>query len=397
MDLHVLVILHGIGVGDFLGLALNRMWGDREIINIASKKFTDGELELAERSLQQALEIRPGYPAAHFHLAHLATHTSTSQEVAALEAARDIASGDKAIIDLEFALGKTLARLNQHEQAFPHFLKAHERLDKVQPFDLDAALARMIPAEGKVLSTSSEETPRRIFILGMPRSGTSLVEQILAAHPAVHGAGELNELNIIVQELQGDSPHARALHLKPDALSVQRLDRRAAAHLRTLSRFDRTAERVTDKMPTNFFHLGLIHQLFPGAKIIHCMRDPLDTCLSCYFQNFSRSQYFSFDLSHLGPFYKNYARLMEHWHSVITLPMIEVQYEDMIADQESGSRRIIEFCGLEWDEQCMDFHNTGRYVATASYDQVRRPIYKSSVSRWKNYEEYIGPLIDALT
>ena len=154
--------------------------------------------------------------------------------------------------------------------------------------------------------------------------------------------------------------------------------------------------RVVDKMPGNFMHLGYIELLFPDARIIHCKRNPLDTCLSNYFQNFSRSLQYSFNLAHLGVFYRNYVRMMEHWRGIITIPMIEVQYEDMIADQECGSRRIVEFCGLEWDEDCLDFHKSGRYVATASYDQVRRPIYKSSVSRWKNYEEYIGSLIDAL-
>ena len=179
-------------------------------------------------------------------------------------------------------------------------------------------------------------------------------------------------------------------------MTQQKIDRAAKEYLDKLADLSPDALRVVDKMPGNFMLLGYIELLFPDARIIYCKRDPLDNCLSNYFQNFSRTQNFSYNLTHLGVFYKNHVRLMEHWRSIITLPMIEVQYEDMITDQESNSRRIIEFCGLEWDEQCMDFHTSERYVATASYDQVRKPIYKSSVSRWKNYDEFIGPLRKAL-
>ncbi|MFQ5643505.1 MAG: sulfotransferase, partial [Thiogranum sp.] len=154
--------------------------------------------------------------------------------------------------------------------------------------------------------------------------------------------------------------------------------------------------RVVDKMPGNFMHLGFIELLFPGARIIHSMRDPLDTCLSCYFQDFSRSHPYSYDFAHLGAFYKSYEKTMQHWRKVLQIPMLEVQYEDLITNQETASRRIVDFCGLEWDDQCYNFHETQRYVATASYDQVRRPIYTSSISRWKNYSEFLAPLREAL-
>ncbi|MEE8428711.1 MAG: sulfotransferase, partial [Gammaproteobacteria bacterium] len=156
------------------------------------------------------------------------------------------------------------------------------------------------------------------------------------------------------------------------------------------------AVRVIDKMPGNFMHLGLIELLFPDARVIHCQRDSLDTCLSCYFQDFSRSHPYSYQLSNLGVFYKGYRRVMRHWKGLLTIPMMEVQYEDLVANQESVSRQLVDFCGLEWHEGCLQFHNTERFVGTASYDQVRQPMYNRSVGRWKNYEHHLGPLREAL-
>ena len=159
------------------------------------------------------------------------------------------------------------------------------------------------------------------------------------------------------------------------------------------------ADFVTDKMPQNFLFLGLIALLFPGAKIIHSLRDPLDTCLSCYFQNFRflhGGMGFSKDLATLGSYYKQYQRLMAHWRATLDIAMLEVQYEDLVADQETITHQILEFCGLQWDEQCLKFYDTGRAVTTASYNQVRQPMYRKSVQRWKHYEQYLEPLKQAL-
>jgi hypothetical protein len=154
---------------------------------------------------------------------------------------------------------------------------------------------------------------------------------------------------------------------------------------------------VTDKLPENFIYLGLIATLFPSAKIVHCRRNPLDTCASCYTQNFANPSYsFTLDLGDLGFFYREYERLMAHWRRVLPKPMFEVQYEELIADQEAVSRRLIAFCGLDWDERCLSFHANPRAVQTASMFQVRKPIYATSVGRWKRYEKHLGPLIEAL-
>jgi len=303
--------------------------------------------------------------------------------------------------NLHFALGKLYDTNKQYQKAFEHYRKGNDlkyaRFDPVQhTAGINAIISTHTAAMMSGMPRASIRSDRPVFVVGMPRSGTTLVEQILSSHPDVFGAGELPYLT---QQTGSLHPEPTSMdgypHFVPQ-LTQQQIDNTAKEYLDQLADLSPDAARVIDKMPGNFALLGYIELLFPDARIIHCKRDPLDTCLSNYFQNFSRSQHFSFNLSHLGAFYTNYLRLMEHWRSIITLPMIEVQYEDMIADQEAGSRRIVDFCGLDWDEQCMDFHKSERYVATASYDQVRRPIYVSSVSRWKNYEKYIGPLIDAL-
>jgi hypothetical protein len=235
-----------------------------------------------------------------------------------------------------------------------------------------------------------------VFIVGMVRSGTSLVEQILSSHPDVHGAGELPDIIQITNGLQdflgASAPYPECLSL----LKQEHLDALAQHYLEHLKQISPDARRVVDKMPGNFMHLGLIEMLFPEARVIHCMRDPVDTCLSAYFQDFSRSHPYAYDLSNLGAFYRAYLKVMAHWRKILRLPLFELQYEDLIANQEQVSRALIEFCGLEWDDRCLQFHETQRFVGTASYDQVNRPLYKQSVARWKRYERHLGPLLAAL-
>ncbi len=181
-----------------------------------------------------------------------------------------------------------------------------------------------------------------------------------------------------------------------EGLNQKVVDRLAKKYLDGLKKLSPEAQRVTDKMPQNFQHLGLIALLFPGARVIHCTRDPRDTCLSIYFQHFFENISFAKDLGHLGSYYRQYERLMRHWQRVLDLPILEVPYESLVEDPEKWSRRLIEFIGLPWDERCLDFYKIRRTVATSSYDQVRRPIYKSSVGRWRHYKDYLSPLYDAL-
>ena len=156
------------------------------------------------------------------------------------------------------------------------------------------------------------------------------------------------------------------------------------------------APRVTDKLPGNIYHLGLIDLLFPGARVIHVVRDPLDTCLSCYFQNFVSGHFYAYDLTHVGAYYQNYLHMMQHWRAVIRLPMFELRYEELVADQDGVTRKLIDFCGLEWSPDCLRFAETRRNVATASYQQVRQSMYTRSVGRWHHYERFLGPLRAAI-
>jgi tetratricopeptide (TPR) repeat protein len=245
-----------------------------------------------------------------------------------------------------------------------------------------------------------------IFIVGMMRSGTTLAEQILASHPRVHGAGELDDLGNLTRTLPrrlGTREDAQASGTAEDGYPecLARLDAvtaRAVAneYLQKLQQLGGTATRVVDKMPMNFFQLGLIATLFPGARVIHCRRDPVDVCLSCYFQNFAHPHLFTLDLRHLGHYYREYERLMNHWTRVLPLPILDLHYEELTADQEGASRRLLAFCGLEWDDRCLRFHHTQRVVQTSSILQVRQPMYRSSVGRWKRYEAHLQPLLEAL-
>ena len=244
-------------------------------------------------------------------------------------------------------------------------------------------------------ATHGSELP--VFIVGVPRSGTTLIEQILCSHPAVHGAGELNWLFAIC-ELAALRHPTRSGNFCDciDALSVKDADELAEQYLQPLQSFNPKASRIINKMPGNFVHLGLIQLLFPLGRVIHCQRDPLDTCISCYMTDFATGQDFSFSLPSLGHFYRQYLRMMEHWREVLDLPILQVQYEDLVNDLEGQTRRMLEFLGLPWDENCLRFHENRRFIATASNQQVRNPIYKRSIGRWRNYERHLGPLREAL-
>ena len=240
------------------------------------------------------------------------------------------------------------------------------------------------------------ESGQPVFIIGLPRSGTSLVEQILASHPEVHGAGELTDIGRLAQSLR---VRVRSDKRFPDsALDIEQAQVAPLAqiYLDRLHGLAPDAVRITDKMPSNFLYLGFIALLYPGARVIHCRRDPRDVGLSCYFQNFSHRPAFAYDLGDIGFYNREYERLMAHWRTVAPVSIHDIDYETLIAEQERESRRLVEFCGLAWDDACLAFHKSGRAVRTASSWQVRQPIYRNSARRWRNYEPHLAPLIDAL-
>ncbi len=304
-----------------------------------------------------------------------------------------------------FMLGKLYDEMGEYSKAFENIQRANSLISKQlnvmeRSWSFDPLIAAFVPERVHRRPRASNRSKLPVFIVGMPRSGTSLVEQILASHPLVYGAGELRDISDIATRLQAELGSSRPYPLYMDDLTRRNIDPIAQGYLDRLGRFARHAVRVTDKMPHNFMYLGLIDTLLPGARVIHCMRDPIDTCLSIYFQSFTDHfnalNLYVHDLRDLGIFYRQYQRLMAHWRTILRIPMLEVKYEELVENQEAVSRRLVEFCELPWDERCLRFHETNRIVRTASYDQVRRPMYKSSIKRWKHYEQFLGPLITTL-
>lgn len=341
----------------------------------------------------------------HVALAYgaLARHMDKREDAIAVleDCLLDSAISNNLQIKAHFLLGKLYDELKDYERAVTHYSQANKLSN--YKFDSEAnhkffdEVIGVFSREGVVRRPRASNRSRLpVFIVGMPRSGTSLVEQILASHPQVHGAGELRDIGQIAGSLPEIIGSPVPCPMCVEGLNRKTLDLVAQRHLNRLGKFAREATRVTDKMPHNFLNLGLIDMLFPEARIIHCQREPLDTCLSIYFNHFNPNHAYAADLAHLGIYYREYLRIMDHWKSVLRVPILEVRYEDMVADQEGMSRKMLEFIGLEWDERCLRFYESERKTKTISYDQVRRPIYKKSVARWMRYDPYIEPLKTAL-
>ncbi|MBL8763432.1 MAG: sulfotransferase [Phycisphaerae bacterium] len=300
---------------------------------------------------------------------------------------------------LLFSLGALLEEDGNHDEAFAAYSAANDLYPKT--FDArahvrlaDDLIGTFTPARVASLSNAGSPSDRPVFILGMMRSGTSLVEQMLAAHPRVTALGELDDINTLAhalpQRLRTPARYpSAAAGLTPDLVGVL-----AAEHLRALeSRADPArADRITDKMPANYLHVGLIACLFPRATIIHCTRDPMDTCFSCYATQFSAAHPYTNSLALMAIAYRQYVRLMEHWRTILGVRMLDVSYEKLVADPEAGARAVVEFCGLPWDPVCLRFHESRRVVTTASIDQVRRPVYDSSIGRAARFERHLGAL-----
>lgn len=305
---------------------------------------------------------------------------------------------------LIYALAKLYDRLQQFDKAFETVSEANKlkQAEAGTPVIADQAgrLIRIWTSEFNArlpVSNAKAGSIEPIFIVGMPRSGTSLTEQILASHPEVYGAGELTMIDDIRGKYFGiagtNSGYPDCLQTATD--SVMNESRKEC--LGQLSSLAGSGYRmVTDKMPENFWNLGLIRLIFPAAKIIHCIRNPLDTCISCYFTDFRDGHEYSCDLSSLGVYYRQYQKVMRHWKYALRIPLFEVRYEDLVDNAEETSRTLVDYCGLEWDSRCLNSHKTRRDVNTASFAQVRHKIYTSSVERWKSYDKYIALLRESI-
>jgi len=369
--------------------------------HIALAQAEIGRLPEAVAALDRAIEQQPRQ--ARFLRArgkfgfapdHLVTLEDMARDGARLSA--------RELIELHFALGQAYGDLGRYELAIRHWRDGNARQRPRLAYDEAATLARFedirrqfTPAVLRRWSGCGHPSARPVFIVGMPRSGSTLIEQILASHPRIAGAGETNDVPELVAglaELAADRFPAFA-----PALTQPLLREFGTAYDRRLGQRAPDALRIIDKMLSNFTFVGLIHLALPNARIIHARREPVDTCLSCFAELFARDQAYSYDFGELGRYYGAYCALMAHWRDV--LPdgvMIEVDYEAIITDIDSEARRMVAHLGLDWDKSCLDFHRTRRPVRTASLVQVRQPLYRSSIGRSAPYRPYLQPLLDAL-
>ncbi len=306
-------------------------------------------------------------------------------------------------VNICFGLGRLCDARADYDKAFGFFKRGNAL--KAGRYNIDASNA-MVSAwiagygrevmQGKQLKKSRDHG-QPVFVVGVPRSGTTLIEQMLSSHEDVYGAGELTDMVDILRDYRGsDFQNNNIKHEAKNFLAAD-LEAMAEEYRGCLDRVSNGERYVVDKLPGNFIRLGLIAILFPDAKIINCIRNPIDTCLSCYFHDFTGVHSYLYDMDDLVSFYKNYQRLMKYWHETLPIPIIDVCYEDVVADQAGESRRMFEFLELKWDENCLRFYENDRAVVTSSHGQVQKPIYNSSISRWKNYEKHIEPLIKGLS
>jgi tetratricopeptide (TPR) repeat protein len=365
-----------------------------------------GRLQEAREAYLDAVRLDPNITGTYLNLADSKTFTAGDLHLAAMEtlAAKTDGLSTADRMQLGFALGKAYADLKDHPRSFEHLREANALKRAMVSYDekevlgfFDRIEAVFTPALIRDKAGLGESSSRPIFVIGMPRSGTTLIEQILASHLAVHGAGELAVFDTVARSAHAPENAQIQYPEFVTAADGPALRQIGFSYLAELQRIAPDGERVTDKMPSNYYYAGLIHLALPGAKIIHCVRDPVDTCVSCYSKLFSGGQVHTYDLAELGRYYRRYERLMAHWRRVLPKGRIlDVRYEDVVADLEGQARRILAYCALPWDDRCLAFHQTERPVRTASATQVRRPIYNTAVGRWRAYADDLGPLLQAL-
>lgn len=341
-------------------------------------------------------KIEPGHAQTWFLLAKIKSFSADDPEIETMEGLLHcLPIDDEGRIYLGFALAKAWDDIGDTDKAFS-YLEAANRL-KRNTFQYDAdeparLVERIIKAfdVGVIPEAPHEDlsTDSPIFILGMPRSGTTLVEQILASHSQIFGAGEREDLTRLAE--------ARDYPEEVVGLPTPALKELGESYVGSLQSLAPQSQRVTDKTPGNFLYIGLIRLCLPNAKVVHCVRDPMDTCLSCYKELFASGQSYSYDLEELGGYYRTYHRVMEHWKGLFPGFINDLIYEDLIADPETEIRKLLSFVELPWEDGCLEFHKTERPVRTASVHQVRQPIYETSVRRWKKYQKQLSTLADAL-
>ncbi len=370
--------------------------------NYATTLAALGQLDEAERHYRKAIALDPSYAEAYYNLVTKTKIEAGDSLIEPLEQllAKDDLSQQNRIFAC-FAAGKIYEDLGDADKAFAYYRCGNEaRAVAWDPAVFDASVDKVMEvfdagffAERRNWGLSDNTL---VFIVGMPRSGSTLVEQILASRPDVFGAGEIGDIPAIGMAMAGRLGSNKPW---PDVMTevpAGDVNGFADSFVTTQRAKAPDAVRIVDKNLRNYLRIGMIHLMFPNAAIIHCRRDALDTCLSCYFQNFIRHQDFSFDLGHIGRFYNAYRRVMAHWQDVLPGRVFDLDYEALVADQEGETRRLIDHVGLAWDDASLEPEENIRFVRTASMWQARQPVYKTSVKKSDKYKAYLGPLIEVL-
>jgi tetratricopeptide (TPR) repeat protein len=365
---------------------------------------TIGRQDEAIASYRRCTQHRPEHGEAHWSLANLKTFRFDDDEIAAMQRLLESPRlRDEPRVNVLFALAAAHEQRRDYDQAWQRYAEGNalrrerESYDPVQTAVLHDQLIEVFNRDFLALHADSGCRDRApIFIVGLPRSGSTLIEQILASHSRVEGTHELPDLSLVARSTARDRADRLSYPLSVRDLGDDAFRRLGEQYIERTRRHRTDRERFTDKMPNNFPHIGFLSLILPNAKIINARRHPLDSCVGCFKQLFGRGQPFTYDLYELGEYYLEYERMMAHWHEALPGRVLDVQYEELVGDTGTQVKRLLEYCELPWEDACLSFHENPRAVRTASSEQVRQPVYTSALHRWRNYEPWLDPLIEVL-
>ena len=367
--------------------------------NLGIAYLRTGDPKLASKFFENAITITPGYATAHHNLSGVKVYKEKDKQVSLIESLLiENNLSQKERIYLNFALAKAYEDLGNHEELFKHLnegnrIRKKEMSNSIADSEEHNELIKLFFNSNNIKLTYRDSLPiRPIFIVGMPRSGTSLVEQIISSHHEVYGAGEVNNFHNIIMPIIEKHAVNENYNLKNDEFALIRKQ-----YSNSLERFYANEKVITDKWILNFKTIGFILSAFPESKIVHLKRDARATCWSIYKHYFSdEGNRWAYDYQDLARFYKSYVGLMDYWHNLFPGKIYDISYEDLTSDQEKETRNLLKYCDLDWDENCLNFYTNTRAVKTASAVQVRNKMYQGSSDVWRQYSEHLKPLLDAL-
>ncbi len=365
---------------------------------------TIGRQDESIAAYRECIRAHPALGEAYWSLANLKTFEFDDEEVRVMQhMVEDDELADEPKVNFYLSLGKHFENCSDYDRAFEHYRlgnelrRTHETYDPVQTQVIHDRIIEVFTPEFLAnRADCGDPSFGPILIVGLPRSGSTLIEQILASHSQVEGTMELPDLSRLIRDINRNRKDGQEYPEVLAQLSQQDFASLGQKYLETTQRYRTGKAWFVDKMPNNFASIGFLHLILPNAKVINARRHPLDSCMGCYKQLFYKGQSFTYDQFELGQYYLQYQRIVDHWHAVLPGKVLDLQYEDMVLDQENQTRRLLEYCGLTWEDQCLRFYETDRAINTASSEQVRQPIYTKALNYWRHYEDHLGELIEIL-